>query len=624
MSKLTNLNNLDKLSKALDARCKELVDEEKARAIAEEQLLQSENNNIKDMFGGKSIRYVTQAEYDNMTEDEKNSGTVTYFITDAVDLSHEHENKEFLDSLSQEALDNKVNKEDESLNTEDKTIVGAINELNIECIKAVDFDGTSDIIDPVYKTELTPFDFGAVGDGITDDTEAFRMYIDSLNNEDHMECMFIPPNYSFKANITVSRNKLTICGGGTIIGKIIIEFDEVTHANIYIEDITIQQNPNNQDNCIELQNVFNLYINNVKFNYGNAGIYIRPLGHKHSGYIRINNCNFSFNNYNLYSPGIDSGTGYELADVLVSDCHSYSTQISGIHLVGIDGISIVNNTFFFGSYTIQEPTKTNNIYIRKSNFVIIQGNNLFEAGAEAIKMEEYKNANISVNNIAWSNQRLLGASIYLTGTNQGVVSEFVNTTVNDNNINCPVQYGILVDSYVTGLNIINNTIVFASGNIYYYGEEEFDISDRRSIKTTNVVKEHCLISNNLYPNSIDDIYVPSGLVKGVKVRNNFSSKGLINKGHTVKSITANEGENIIVDYQDETLQGYDVIALSGAGSINLKCFGQGEVFDYQKIIVINYCPSTTLTMGKIIGTSTNIEVPRLKEYMYYAGTWFEL
>lgn len=100
MSKFTNLNNLDKLSKALDKRCKELIDEEKARALAEEQALQTEINITKEMFGGKSIKYVTQAEYDNLSEAEKNSGTVTYFITDTVDLSHEHENKEFLDNLA--------------------------------------------------------------------------------------------------------------------------------------------------------------------------------------------------------------------------------------------------------------------------------------------------------------------------------------------------------------------------------------------------------------------------------------------------------------------------------------------------------------------------------------------
>ena len=100
MGKITNLNNLDKLSKALDARCKELINEEKARALAEEQALQAEINVTKDMFGGKSIKYVTQAEYNALTEEERNSSEITYFIIDAVDLSHDHENKEFLDNLA--------------------------------------------------------------------------------------------------------------------------------------------------------------------------------------------------------------------------------------------------------------------------------------------------------------------------------------------------------------------------------------------------------------------------------------------------------------------------------------------------------------------------------------------
>jgi hypothetical protein len=100
MGKLTNLKKFNKITKALDARYKELINEEKARALAEEQALQSEINVTKDMFGGKSIRYVTQAEYDALTEEDKDSSEITYFITDAVDLSHEHENKEFLDNLA--------------------------------------------------------------------------------------------------------------------------------------------------------------------------------------------------------------------------------------------------------------------------------------------------------------------------------------------------------------------------------------------------------------------------------------------------------------------------------------------------------------------------------------------
>ena len=100
MSKLIDINNLDKFSKALDAHYKELIDKEKARALAEEQKLQVKINATEDMLGGKSIRYVTQAEYDGLTEEEKNNSEMTYFITDAIDSSHDHENKDFLDNLA--------------------------------------------------------------------------------------------------------------------------------------------------------------------------------------------------------------------------------------------------------------------------------------------------------------------------------------------------------------------------------------------------------------------------------------------------------------------------------------------------------------------------------------------
>jgi hypothetical protein len=91
--KLVSLNNLDKLSKKLNVRYEEMIQEKSDRAMAEIEI-------TKNMLDGKSIKYVTQAEYDNLSDAEKNNNTVAYFITDAVDLSHEHENKEFLDNLA--------------------------------------------------------------------------------------------------------------------------------------------------------------------------------------------------------------------------------------------------------------------------------------------------------------------------------------------------------------------------------------------------------------------------------------------------------------------------------------------------------------------------------------------
>ena len=127
--KLLALDSLDLIAKTLYEINKGLIKSEYDRAIAKEKDLSDNIDSVREMLGGKALRYVTQAEYDELSEEEKNNENVVYCITDAADISHEHANQEFLDSLNQEMLDAKQDKEDQNLLTEKKTIVGAINEL---------------------------------------------------------------------------------------------------------------------------------------------------------------------------------------------------------------------------------------------------------------------------------------------------------------------------------------------------------------------------------------------------------------------------------------------------------------------------------------------------------------
>ena len=122
MSKLTNKNNLEKLAQALDARSKAFVKssvaEESARAQGIEADLQEQIEETQDMFGGKAIRYITQADYNQLTDEQKNDPTVAYFIIDAEDLSHTHANKELLDKFGSRTL---------TIGDEGKTFDGSAN-----------------------------------------------------------------------------------------------------------------------------------------------------------------------------------------------------------------------------------------------------------------------------------------------------------------------------------------------------------------------------------------------------------------------------------------------------------------------------------------------------------------
>ena len=85
---------------------------------------------INNKLDGHSFKFLTQAEYDNLSEEEKNNSEIEYHITDAID------------DLSLYQL-----KRDDALTTTDKTIVGAINE--IKTIVLENTGGTSDI--PEYS-----------------------------------------------------------------------------------------------------------------------------------------------------------------------------------------------------------------------------------------------------------------------------------------------------------------------------------------------------------------------------------------------------------------------------------------------------------------------------------------
>ena len=73
-----------------------------------EQVAQIEANKnaiadiINNKLDGKTFKFLTQAEYDALSESEKNNETIEYHITDAPENSHTHTNKEVLDKLSED------------------------------------------------------------------------------------------------------------------------------------------------------------------------------------------------------------------------------------------------------------------------------------------------------------------------------------------------------------------------------------------------------------------------------------------------------------------------------------------------------------------------------------------
>ena len=103
---MVDKDKLARLAHALDDRADEKVANEAQRAAQAEADIQAHSNATRDMLGGKSLKYLTQAEYDLLSDEEKNNENVIYYITDLEDRTHDHYNKEVLDLLDDEFVKN--------------------------------------------------------------------------------------------------------------------------------------------------------------------------------------------------------------------------------------------------------------------------------------------------------------------------------------------------------------------------------------------------------------------------------------------------------------------------------------------------------------------------------------
>lgn len=106
MGQMIDKDKLARLANALDDRADEKVLKEAQRAAEAEANIQAHSDETRNMLGGKTLKYLTQAEYDILSEEEKNDNNVIYYITDLKDRTHDHYNKEVLDVLDDEFINN--------------------------------------------------------------------------------------------------------------------------------------------------------------------------------------------------------------------------------------------------------------------------------------------------------------------------------------------------------------------------------------------------------------------------------------------------------------------------------------------------------------------------------------
>ena len=127
MSKLISTSNLSKLSKALDERCIDLINEEKERAMGIEQGLQTNISNKADADHNHDDRYFTETEMNTKIGEinEAINGHVADLnaaISGKADTSHNHDDMYYTET----EIDVKIEDINETINTNVSTLNTAI------------------------------------------------------------------------------------------------------------------------------------------------------------------------------------------------------------------------------------------------------------------------------------------------------------------------------------------------------------------------------------------------------------------------------------------------------------------------------------------------------------------
>ncbi|OPA74103.1 hypothetical protein BVG16_25475 [Paenibacillus selenitireducens] len=306
-------------------------------------------------------------------------------------------------------------------------------------------------------------DFGAKGNGVTDDSNAIQQAINSIKNTGGS---ILFPDGVYKANFTISSSNITVTGTGTIKGSINL-YGQVTTtdrynggtSNVRIENITIQGDKTR--NGINCKWYVGVKITNVRFINCLKAVYFEKVDKtQHCSRFIISNNQLIDCNYGLYVDYIQptDGGSFVVGDVHFSN-NMYESRAGyagafgnmyHIYAEGLDGLICKGNTFFFGHTGVEQS----NIYINNFNWVIIEGNHLFEAQDSAVICKNGSNLIVTNNNVAWA----LKYGVYLSNIISGVINGNNLTWKSGEDIQ---SVGVYLEKspYFIG-NISNNNIFF--------------------------------------------------------------------------------------------------------------------------------------------------------------------
>ena len=387
--------------------------------------------------------------------------------------------------------------------------------------------------------------FGAVGDGVTDDTIAIQntllnsLLIEFVSKDTYLVSQTLTPKegsklYGNGCNFTTNSDIEAIFLPESLVNIDNITFSEITTFSVNVAVDTLASAG------IMLKNVNGCRINNCSFFKYYIGIRIVSTNRGQScSRHHISNCDFTngfipsdsaFADINQF--GIVLGSNVMPANTVIG---SYEQE--AIDAKDVSGIVITNNRFYGGQYGIANHRASNvsivNNYFTKmsrgisnqqqSRTVSIVGNTFKDMISTGVHMG-YGVENIAIIGNAFTGtmtndnvfiQAYYGCKFIIISSNN-IDSKYDGTPEFDNRIRTP-KFGIRIGQKTTDVIIANNNIRGVKYGIEVLSTIYPDIITSNDPNYYNTgFKNIKISSNNIYGDYYDNNYVKDGNVSGIR------------------------------------------------------------------------------------------------------------
>lgn len=374
-----------------------------------------------------------------------------------------------------------------------------------------------------FSEFISVIDFGAVGDGVVDDTLAVQKALDT-----GVKKILFPSGFRFKiSTVTIKTRGQCITGGGEIIGQVAVAMPKGTDiyttiiAEVSINNLTFSGT--SSTNSIWLRRGRGIRISDCTFREINVCVQVQPTAADYDGGshciedVMILNNTATLVNYFLYgdtSQVITGGVNWWMGcgDITVSKNICRVSKISFIEADRMDGLIVEGNVMLNWGFSSAMQDKRYGVYVGTQGAqIIITGNNIFETGFEGVRLVNCASVIINSNNIVQCGQLKPSSAIYVSN---GSAGQNTFLSIQNNLINeitgHPISYGNCK------IGTIQGNTVYIGNRAYYYGTPTLPSVDSLFLVNTEGTNEGMYIG----PNSSTELVArglspaSTGLVRG--------------------------------------------------------------------------------------------------------------